>query len=185
MHVKVIIPPGPLATWDEARSALNIEDDEDQDYVELLIAAASAWIDGPDGCVGKSIGPQTLEARLDAFDGTEFKLPFGPVNGIVEITYLDPDRAEQTLASGAYDLLAGGVVALRAGSAWPSVLYRNDVIGVQYEAGSDEVPVKVKQAVLLLVGHWYRSRQAVVVGTIASDLPLGVDALLSTERSWS
>lgn len=185
MKVKVIIPPTPLATWEEAKSALNIDDDEDRDYVELLIGAASAWIDGPDGCVGRSIGQQALEARLDAFDFTEIKLPFGPVTAIVGITYLNPDGALETLSTGTYDLLeADGLLALRAGSSWPAVLPRNDVIGVQYEAGYAEVPLQVKQATLLMVGHWYRSRQAVVVGTIASQLPLGVDALLSTSRSW-
>jgi uncharacterized phiE125 gp8 family phage protein len=184
MKVKVIIPPEPLATWEEAKSALNIEDDEDQDYVELLIGAASAWIDGPDGCLGTSIGQQTLEARLDAFDATEYRLPFGPVSAIAGVTYLTPEGALETLSTGVYDLLLERDLVLRPGNSWPAVLYRNDVIGVQYETGMTEVPLPIKQAVLLMVGHWYRSRQAVVVGTIASQLPLGVDALLSTYRSW-
>ncbi|MDS9879440.1 head-tail connector protein [Pseudomonas protegens] len=36
----------------------------------------------------------------------------------------------------------------------------------------------VEQAVLLLVGHWYANREAVVVGGAPSAVPLAVDRLL-------
>jgi uncharacterized phage protein (predicted DNA packaging) len=36
----------------------------------------------------------------------------------------------------------------------------------------------VQQAVLLLVGHWYANREAVVIGTITAEVPLAVDRLL-------
>ncbi|KPX09496.1 hypothetical protein ALO75_200090 [Pseudomonas syringae pv. coryli] len=36
----------------------------------------------------------------------------------------------------------------------------------------------VQQAVLLLVGHWYANREAVVIGTITAEVPLAVERLL-------
>lgn len=36
----------------------------------------------------------------------------------------------------------------------------------------------IEQAVLLLVGHWYANREAVVVGSITSAMPLAVERLL-------
>ncbi len=36
----------------------------------------------------------------------------------------------------------------------------------------------VEQAILLLVGHWYSNREAVVVGGAPSAVPLAVDRLL-------
>lgn len=36
----------------------------------------------------------------------------------------------------------------------------------------------VWQAVVLLVSHWYANREAVVTGTIATTVPLGVERLL-------
>ncbi|MDW2745141.1 head-tail connector protein [Atlantibacter subterraneus] len=39
-------------------------------------------------------------------------------------------------------------------------------------------------AMLLLIGHWYANREAVNVGNITSELPLGVEALLMQHRRW-
>lgn len=36
----------------------------------------------------------------------------------------------------------------------------------------------VEQAILLLVGHWYANREAVVIGGAPSTVPLAVDRLL-------
>ena len=37
----------------------------------------------------------------------------------------------------------------------------------------------VRAAALLIVGHLYENREAVVIGTIATDLPMGVELLLA------
>lgn len=40
-------------------------------------------------------------------------------------------------------------------------------------------------AILLLVGHWYSNREAVNVGNITSEIPLGVDNILFLFRRWN
>ncbi|GFZ62933.1 hypothetical protein PSE10A_54440 [Pseudomonas amygdali pv. eriobotryae] len=40
-----------------------------------------------------------------------------------------------------------------------------------------------KSALLLLIGHSYNSREAVIVGTIAEELPLAVESLLWSSRN--
>ena len=47
-----------------------------------------------------------------------------------------------------------------------------------------DFPASFKAALLLLLGHSYNSREAVVVGTIASELPLAVDSLLWSSRNF-
>lgn len=41
------------------------------------------------------------------------------------------------------------------------------------------------QALLLIVGHWYANREAVVVGSTATALPIAVEWLLKPLVKWS
>jgi hypothetical protein len=41
------------------------------------------------------------------------------------------------------------------------------------------------QAIRILAGHFYENRQAVLVGTIATELPIGVHALLAPYRVYA
>ncbi|MBW5800068.1 head-tail connector protein [Halomonas elongata] len=39
-------------------------------------------------------------------------------------------------------------------------------------------------AMLLLIGHWYENREAVVMGTIATQVPMAVEALIAPYRHF-
>jgi uncharacterized phiE125 gp8 family phage protein len=52
---------------------------------------------------------------------------------------------------------------------------------VEYEQGfddDDDVPERYRQAVLMLVAHWYANRTPVAVATVAVELPFGIAALI-------
>ena len=50
-------------------------------------------------------------------------------------------------------------------------------------AGNALVMTKaIQQGALLLVGHWYASREAVVIGTITAELPMATNALWKPHR---
>lgn len=40
----------------------------------------------------------------------------------------------------------------------------------------------IQQGALLLIGHWYATRETVVTGTIATELPMATQALWSPHR---
>lgn len=40
----------------------------------------------------------------------------------------------------------------------------------------------IQQGALLLIGHWYASRESVVVGTITAELPMATNALWKPHR---
>ncbi|BBT38840.1 MULTISPECIES: head-tail connector protein [Pseudomonas] len=48
-----------------------------------------------------------------------------------------------------------------------------------------DFPASFKVALLLLIGHSYTNREAIVTGTIATELPLAVNSHLWSCRNWS
>src|SRR5579875_4153338 len=114
MFVAVITPPEPLVELDLAKQHLRVDDGDSDDLINAYIAAAQANIDGPGGWLGRAIGLQTLEVRLDSFhprhwerrgypiwaegawtDWTcwplqnRIRLPYPPLVSITSITYED------------------------------------------------------------------------------------------------
>lgn len=56
---------------------------------------------------------------------------------------------------------------------------------VTYTVGLEELPPAVRQAILLLTGHFYQNRESVVSGASVVELPQGVQFLLSTYREYN
>lgn len=184
MRTVVVVPPEPVVTWAEADAHLRLDgDDTQQTYVESLIAAATAHVDGPNGILGRAVGEQTLELRTAAFPRAYLTLPHGPVGEVVSVKYLDADGVEQTAATSLYDQ-TGDVLRLAYNQTWPSPRGDAESVRIRYTAGwaTADVPAPIKAAILLLVGHWYANREAVNVGNITSEMPLAVDRLLAPYR---
>ena len=61
-----------------------------------------------------------------------------------------------------------------------------DRIGVELGNGDGEQPVNaaITAAILLIGGHLFENREAVVTGTIATALPMAVESLLAPYRRW-
>ena len=57
----------------------------------------------------------------------------------------------------------------------------NKPLVAEEEEGKTHTPA-LKLAALLLIGHWYTNREAVVTGTIATTLPLAYESLIHPYR---
>lgn len=186
MHVTVITPPAPVVAYADAKAHLRLDSDDEQALVTTLVAAATGWIDGPAGWLGRSLGPQTLEARFSAFGCDRIYLPFGPIGSpLGSIKYLDSPAVEQTLAGSVYTLLSDGSVNLNSGSSWPSIYSDPEAIRIRYPAGyasPAEVPAAIKAAIMLMVGFLYENREASPEDALSSG---AVRALLSPYRVWT
>lgn len=177
-----VTPPEPeaLVSLAEAKAHLRVVDGAEDELILGYITAASAWIDGYQGWVGRCFAPQVLELRAHVFSGIG-RLPIGPVVEIESLKYIDVAGVEQTVDASLYTQFADRL-DLVPGARWPQL--RGDAGGVRlrYRAGSDVIPPPVKQAVLLLVGQWFRNRMAVSttgVNSNLSEVPNGVKALLA------
>lgn len=196
MTVVVIERPGPVVSWEEAKAHLRLDGDDEQAYVEGLVAAAQGWIEGPDGWLGRALGVQTLEVSLDRFCSA-FMLPVLPVISVVEIRYRNATGAEAAVPAETYDL-TGRVVSVVPGAAWPATGSFVDAAKVRYVAGYgrmsgdgedaalvNDVPAPIRHAILLLVGQWFAFRSNVAEDGKTVQLPFAVEALLSPFRVWS
>lgn len=174
MRVVVVAPPEPVISWSDADAHLKLDGDEsDRAYVEGLIAAATAHIDGPDGWLGRSIGRQTLEVRFDlTYHGrSPFRLPYGPVIDLVSVKYLDFNGTEQTANTADFLLLGDEVAPANSVYPWDGGSTQREAGRIQYHAGHEEVPAPIKAAILLMVGDLYRNRDTVAAGTV-SKIPM-------------
>lgn len=173
----------PLAA-EEAKLHVRQDDDDDDDYIESLITAARIHVEN---WLGKKLITQTLILHLDNFESgsQEIRLPYGPVQSVDTITYLDSSGASAAYTTFRAALGEISRVTPSYGLTWPTTQPVTDAVQIEYVTGygdADDVPKTIKQAMLLLIGHWYASRESVVIGTIVAELPMAVQSLLSAER---
>ncbi len=185
MTVTVITPPAPVLTLDEVKRHLIVEHHDHNALIQAYMQASVDHIDGPRGWLGRAIGPQTLEMRLDRFECDFIRLRCPPVIEVVSIKYDDTASAEQTLDASAYAADPEGVVRLGA-TPWPSVSGRRGCLRIQYRAGYEKLPPSIRSALLLMIGDFYAFRETAALGVSATQVPMSanVEALLAPYRVW-
>lgn len=171
MRVSVVTQPQPAVLWADADAHLRLGGvTAEQTYVEGLIAAATAHIDGPEGWLGRAIGVQTLEMRMDAFPQDDFKLPFPPSIDIISVKYLDGSGVEQTVDNSLYEL-RGSTLGLSWNSAWPAAARHPEAVRIRYDAGYAEIPAPIRAAILIMTADLYRFRESAAAGQM-SEVPM-------------
>lgn len=164
----------------------NIDHAQDDTLIDSYIQAATSYLDGRDGILGRALITQTWARTLSCFPD-RIRLPLGPVASITSIKYYDPDDVEQTLASSVYELRrddVGAYAQLAWNQQWPNYTPRPDGITVTWVAGSSAsaLPRALRHAMLMLIGHWYENREAVVIGVTAMDVPVAFNHLIAPFR---
>ena len=186
MRVFVVTPPAPVITWANLNGHLRLEGDEtERTYIEGLAEAATGHIDGPTGWLGRSLGAQTLEARMDNFGCGRINLPCPEILSIVSVKYIDADGVEQTVPSDQYDLI-GNSIEPAYGKSWPRPRMQREAVRIRYTAGYSILPGPIRSAILLMVGDLFANRETVVTGTISSQISMSttVENLLTPYRQW-
>lgn len=184
MSVVVVTPPSPAIDLDLVKAHLRVDFSDDDALIQAYVDAAVSHIDGPRGCLGRAIWPQTLELRQNVFGGS-IRLPYGPVQSVESVKYVDADGAEQTLASDQYELTSAGEIVLAHDASWPRLRGDAEGVRVRYVAGFSALPDAILTALLMTVAHWYQNREAAVVGQGAVELPFAAKALLGQFQSWA
>jgi uncharacterized phiE125 gp8 family phage protein len=119
------------------------------------------------------------------------QIPIGPLQTVSSIKYYDITNTAATMASGDYyvdDVSQPARIVLADGKSWPnpSPSLRTVNAGVvRFDVGYTDAPGALKQAMMMLIAHWYQNREQVVTGmSQVASVPYGFDELIAPYRAW-
>lgn len=179
----------PVSLVEAKRHCRIDHDDEDSDVLALVTAAREHC----EALCQRAFVTQTWRLELDRFPeqcqpwSDVIRLPRPRLQSVTSVQYVDVSGVLRTLSAGLYQVDVGREPARLApayGQVWPATRDQMAAVKVTYDAGfggTDVTPKTIRQAILLLAGHWYEHREAVAQGGW-EELPVGVAALLGQHR---
>lgn len=178
MNPVLVTPPTePVLTLEEAKKQARIFFDDDDDYVETLIMAATAHLDGFHGILGRCIMEQTWEYTRDCWPcGRDMPLLFTDTKSVA-ITYRDEDGDEQTIADTNYQI-RGNCIRFVRDFQYPIAVDGEITIRSTHAAPESLLPA-IKLAAKVLVAHWWLNRVPVATNTASMPLPYTFEAIVN------
>lgn len=151
--------------------------------LEALISAARA---SAEAFTGLSFAMKRYKVTLDEFPDGAIELQNPPLDSVVSVEYVDVDNELQTLDNTAYTVDKSLVVPWllpAASSEWPATGSVANAVRVTFDAGytGDAIPPQARAAILLMVGHLFKNREAVSDVSMI-EIPLGIEWLLRPLR---
>ena len=159
------------------------EDGLQDGLIETYLRAAIAAIEGR---IGKMLFRRRFLWLLDGWRDAEQALPVSPVASVESVTLVDAAGAEALVPAAAYRLIPDLHRPRLAGrNGTLPVIPTEGMVKVAFDAGFGptwtDVPVDLRQAVLLLAGEYYEHRHDDAAQ--ASGLPFGVVTLIERWRT--
>ena len=169
----------------EAKSHLKVDTTADDTYITSIIKAATQL---SEEYTNRFFIDTVIDQTCSDFAQlqTLFK---SKVNAVAHVKYYDSDNSLQTLSATIYDTqlqYEPSQIQLADDKSFPEITKRNDAVVARYTVGygsaASDVPEIIKQAILLTIGNFYQNRNSVVIGRIATELPMNVKWLLDTYK---
>lgn len=180
--VQTVAPATGPVTTAEAKLHVRQDDAADDALIAQLITAATLRVEGE---AERALVTRTYTLSLaSAPSSGVLELPMPRLLTVTSVTYTDTDGNPQTWSSTKYQVDTArepGRIVPMPGESWPNV--KAGIINpyvVTFTAGygvAAAVDARAKQAVLLLVGHWYQNREAILTGTISKEIEHSLTAL--------
>ena len=151
----------------EARDQLVIQHTEDGDLIGRYIVAAREAVEN---YTARALIVRTYVLQLEYFPHV-ISLPRPPLLTVDDITYFDEAGVLQTVEAATYEVDEAstlGRIRPIDGESWPATARRFDAVKVKYQAGygaaGDDVPMSLRQSLLIQVGDLYEHREDIVIG---------------------
>jgi uncharacterized phiE125 gp8 family phage protein len=183
--VRVTSPAVEPVSLAAAKAQCRIDTDSENEYLQGLIAVARQYVEDT---LDITLCTSVWEVRYDLFPIWAIVLPRAPMAaGTVTVTYRNGDGTYETLSSDAVDFQVDtksvpGRIYPQWARSWPPTRGDENSVTVRYSAGygpdGTSVPPVAKHLILMLVAHFYETRQPAVVGGVTS-VPYTFDTLLA------
>lgn len=164
----------------KAHCRIHADDTTYDTELQIYLDAAVSHLDGKDGILQQCIVTQTWDLTLDAFSDN-IEIPLAPLQSVSSVKYYDAAGDLQTLSSDYYTVDTSSLtqwVVRNSSYTYPTLLEGVNTVIIRFVAGYATVPDALKQAILLLGGHWFAHREA-VSGAAMMDVPKAVDCLVA------
>jgi uncharacterized phiE125 gp8 family phage protein len=188
--VLVTGPDHEPVSLDDMKNHLRVDIADDDELIMAYMLTARRTCER---IARKKFVTQTWDLWADGFIGsTKWKLPksMSPLQSVTHIKHYDRADGDTTINAANYIVdtySQPAKIVLKTGQTWPGDILR-EVNGVNIQVvvgfGDDaDVPEEIKQALKLLVGHFYENREDLIVGSQVHEVPMGVKNLLWLDRN--
>ena len=173
-----------VVSIEEVKQHLRIDHNLDDGYLTTLIQAATEYCEN---ATNRIMRPKRMALYLERFPSKQsLELAVHPVQSIMSVNYWNEAGEESLLPASAYEAkLTIEPAALLAKAGWPQVPPQPGRVRIEVTAGFQSVPPSIRQAILLICGHFYENRE--IIGDKygnQQELPLSVTALLSPYKRY-
>tara|TARA_R110000824_G_scaffold18676_5_gene73596 strand:- start:10432 stop:11031 length:600 start_codon:yes stop_codon:yes gene_type:complete len=173
---------------DRVKRSLGLDNVRDFDTtLQEVIKSATQAVSND---LGRALVTTIYTLYLAEWPGREIQLPYPPLVSVDSVKYYgDGTETLDTFSSGSYTVSAAGdpgIIWLNENKDWPSLMNRPNPIEIQFQAGyganADDVPPAIQAAVTMTAAYFFDQPIPVVVGSTATELPLGASRLIDSER---
>ena len=178
-------PAQEPVTVSEAKAHLRVDGEAEDALIASLILTSRLHIES---ALGLALITQSWRVTYDRWpEAPQIELPLHPLQSVDEVRVIDPAGDATVVSASQYlvDIASQPPRLIRRTAiAVPGQPARG--IEIDFTAGfgddPDDVPAPIRQALLLLVAHWYEHRDPIEVGAADTAVPAAVSQLLLPYR---
>jgi uncharacterized phiE125 gp8 family phage protein len=168
-------------TWSDFATHSRIDSTGERTLIESYLTAARILAEDVSH---RALMQRTVTLTLDKFPAGRriLELPRPPLTSVTSISYVDTGGATTAMASTNYVVDTAsrpGRLQPTYNTVWPTARDQLGAVTITYVAGattSTNVAETDKQAIRMLVGHWFQNREA--VGTLPNEIAFAFNTLV-------